>query len=103
MPSSRLDTLRRIAAQRPNDPFPQYGLAMELRQTGAHEEAAAAFAALEASAPDYVAQYLMHGQLLSQMGKVAEAKAVYERGIAAAQRKGDGHALSELQGALDAI
>ena len=100
---SRIETLRRIAAQRPDDPFPQYGLAMELRQSGAHDEALAAFDALAARAPDYVPQYLMHGQLLAELGRAAEARAVLERGLAVAAKKGDGHAASELASALAAL
>ena len=97
---SRLETLRRIADQRPTDPFPRYGLAMELRNTGALDEAVAAFQSLEGSAPDYVPQYLMHGQLLVQLGRKADAIAVMERGAVVAAKKGDSHASSELRGAL---
>ena len=92
--------LRRIAAERPADPFPLYGLAMELRRTGAVEEALAAFAQLAARAPDYVPQYLMHGQLLVELGRAEEARAVLERGRQAAADKGDAHAASELAAAL---
>jgi predicted Zn-dependent protease len=97
---SRLDTLRRIAAQKPTDPFPQYGLAMELRSQGLFDEALAIFTTLRTSAPDYVPQYLMHGQVLVQQGRVEDAREVMNAGVAAAQKKGDAHALSELQGAL---
>jgi predicted Zn-dependent protease len=97
---SRLETLRRIAAQRPTDPFPRYGLAMELRNTGAHEEALSVFGELEAASPDYVPQYLMHGQLLVELGRKDEARAVIERGIAAATRASNGHAEGELRAAL---
>jgi len=97
---SRLETLRRIAAQRPDDPFPAYGLAMELRRTGANDEALAAFAALEARVPDYVPQYLMHGQLLAELGRTDDARAVMTRGQAAAAKKGDAHAAGELAGAI---
>ena len=34
------------------------------------------------------------------MHKLADARAVYENGIAAARKKGDGHALGELESAL---
>lgn len=97
---SRLETLRRIAAQRPADPFPRYGLAMELRNSGAHDEALATFAELERTAPDYVPQYLMHGQLLVELGRKDDARQVFERGALKAAQKGDGHASSELASAL---
>ena len=100
---SRLETLRRIAAQRPDDPFPRYGVAMELRRDGQLAEAVAAFEVLEASAPDYVPQYLMHGQVLLELERSADARQVMERGLAVAVKKGDGHAASELKGAIEAL
>ncbi len=100
---SRLDVIKKIVEQQPNDPFPRYGLAMEYKNAGHGEEAHATFSELEARWPDYVAAYLMHGNLLASMHRLAEARQVYERGIAAAQRKGDGHALGELQSALQGL
>jgi tetratricopeptide (TPR) repeat protein len=98
---SRIDIIRKIAEQQPNDPFPRYGLAMEYKNAGRAEEANATFSELEARWPDYVAAYLMHGNLLASMRKLDDARLVYERGIIAAREKGDGHALSELQAALE--
>src|SRR6185369_9883231 len=98
MPS--LDVLRKFVEKTPNDPFPRYGLAMELKKLGQKEEAEAEFAELEKRHPDYVAQYLMRANNLTDLGRIAEVRAVLERGIEAAQKKRDGHALGELQGAL---
>jgi Flp pilus assembly protein TadD len=97
------DALRKFVALSPNDPFPRYGLAMALKQAGRGDEAREAFGELEQRFPDYVPQYLMHAQLLIGEGQKGDARGVIERGIAAAQRKGDGHALGELQGALDGL
>ena len=101
MPS--LDVLRKFVEKSPNDPFPRYGLAMELKKLGQKEEAEAEFAELEKRHPDYVAQYLMRANNLTDLGRVAEVRAVLQRGIEAAQKKRDGHALGELQGALAAL
>ena len=101
MPS--LDVLRKFVEKSPNDPFPRYGLAMELKKLGQKEEAEAEFAELEKRHPDYVAQYLMRANNLTDLGRIAEVRAVLERGIEAAQKKRDGHALGELQGALAAL
>ncbi len=98
---SRIETIKKILEQSPNDPFPRYGLAMEYKNAGRADEAAATFAELQARHPDYVPQYLMHGNLLVSMHKLDEARQVLEQGIAAARKKGDGHAAGELQGALD--
>jgi tetratricopeptide (TPR) repeat protein len=97
---SRIDVIKKIAESQPNDPFPRYGLAMEYKNAGHAEEAHATFTELEARWPEYVAAYLMHGNLLASMHRLAEARGVYEQGIAAARKKGDGHALGELESAL---
>jgi hypothetical protein len=73
---------------------------MEYKNAGRAEEAHATFTELETRWPEYVASYLMHGNLLASMHKLGEARGVYEKGIAAAQKKGDGHSLGELQSAL---
>jgi predicted Zn-dependent protease len=100
---SRIDAIKKIVEQSPKDPFPRYGLAMEYKNAGMAAEAHAAFAELEAMHPDYVAQYLMHGNLLASMHQNDDARGVYERGLAAAQKKGDMHAAGELQSALQAL
>ncbi len=100
---SRLEVITKIVVQNPTDPFPRYGLAMELKNVGQLEEAHGAFDELERLFPDYVAQYLMHANLLTQLGRPADAKAVLQRGIPVAQKLGNGHALGEMQGALDAL
>jgi tetratricopeptide (TPR) repeat protein len=100
---SRIDALRKFVEQSPNDPFPRYGLAMELKNLGQLDEAHATFDELERRHADYVPQYLMHANLLSQMTRKVDARACLERGIAAAQKKRDMHALGELQGALEQL
>ena len=97
------DALKKFVELSPNDPFPRYGLAMAYKQAGRVGEARAAFGELEQKFPDYVPQYLMHAQLLIAADAKPEARAVLERGIAAARKKGDGHALGELEGALDSL
>jgi len=100
---SRLDAIRKIMELTPADPFPRYGFAMELKNLGRLDESHQAFVELEAKSPDYVPQYLMHHNVLVALARKPEARAVCERGIAAAGRKGDGHAQGELQQALDAL
>ena len=100
---SRLDAIRKIVEQSPNDAFARYGLAMELKNAGLGDEAHAAFEELERRSPDYVAQYLMHGNLLAGLKRTAEARAVLERGIEVARRANNGHALGEMEQALEAL
>ena len=100
---SRIDALRQFTLAQPNDPFPRYGLAMELKNLGQLEEARTEFEELERRHPDYVPQYLMHAQLLAQMERKAEARACLERGMPAAKKKGDAHAFGEMEAALEQL
>jgi Tfp pilus assembly protein PilF len=92
-----------MVAQSPEDSFLRYGLAMEYRNTGDLNRAMEEFNALMAAAPDYVTSYFHAGQTLERLGRLDEAREVYLRGVDAATRKGDQHARSELQGALDLL
>jgi tetratricopeptide (TPR) repeat protein len=103
MPMNRLEVLRSLVAQNPGDAFARYGLAMELMQSGHAADAVEEFRQLLAAHPNYVAGYFHGGQALEKLGRVEEARALYEAGIAAATRTGDAHARSELQAALDLL
>lgn len=93
--------LRQLAKARPDDPFPRYGLAMELHTRGEAEavEAVEVFESLLADHPGYVPSYLMFGNLLARRGEGSRAVQVLERGIEAARAAGDEHALGELSAA----
>ena len=90
-------------AQNPADAFARYGLAIELVNAGKPEEAVDEFRQLLAANPNYAAAYFHAGQTLETLGRVEEARALYEQGIAVTARTGDGHTRSELQAALDLL
>jgi len=99
----RIVTFQSFIARAPDDPFPRYGLAMELRTRGDVDAAIREFVTLMDRFPDYVPTYLMAGNTLAEVGRVDDAKDAYRRGLAAAERKADRHAASELEGALAAL
>ncbi len=99
----RIATFKSFIARSPADPFPRYGLAMELKTRGDLAEAWTAFSELLAQFPDYVPTYLMAGGTLVALGRKDEAVAVYRRGIDAAARKSDAHSRGELESALNEI
>jgi predicted Zn-dependent protease len=101
--SKRLAFLQKLTSEGSTDPFAWYGLAMEYRTLGRHDEALATFDTLRQRNPDYVAMYLMCGQMLEKLGRLDEARAWMTSGLQAAQQKGDAHAASELEGALGAL
>ena len=92
--------LKEFAGKSPGDPFPRYGLAMEYKNAGQLDAAAAEFASLRAAFPEYVPAYLHAGNVLRALKRRADAEETYRAGIDAATRKGDGHARGELEGAL---
>jgi len=99
----RIATLNEVLSQDPNNAFARYGLAMEFANSGQTEQALAEFSKLLSANPDYAAGYFMAAQTLVKVDRIDEAKTMLQNGITAAQRKGDSHAASEMQGMLDEI
>lgn len=96
----RVATFRTFIAKSPLDPFPRYGLAMELKSQGRLAEARAAFDELIAAFPDYVPTYLHAAATLTALGERDLAGDMLRKGIAAAIAKPDPHARKELEAAL---
>jgi tetratricopeptide (TPR) repeat protein len=101
--SNRLEVLKNMVAQSPNDSFARYGLAMEYANTGDLERAIEEYRALLAVNPNYSAAYYHGGQTLAKLGRPEEARALYRQGIEATTHIGDLHTRSEIQAALDLL
>ncbi len=100
---SRRQMLEEFVTRKPDDAFSRYGLALECMNNGDPAAAGEHFRALLQSNADYVPAYLMYAQLLVRESRGAEARAVLSSGIAAAEKKGDQHARSEMEGLLSEI
>lgn len=96
----RLALLQSFVEKSPDDPFPRYGLAMELVNQGRRDEALAAFAELVTRAPSYLPTYLMYGNALAAAARTEEAATIYRQGLEVARAKGDGKTAGELDAAL---
>jgi tetratricopeptide (TPR) repeat protein len=92
--------LRSFVASQPQDPFPRYGLAQELRNQGELQSAWETFEALMKDHPDYVPAYFHAGGVLIQLSRTEDAREVYRRGLDACDRAGDGKTRAEIEGAL---
>ena len=103
MPADRLEVLKSMVSQDPKNTFARCGLAMEYVNTGRPEDAVAEFHALLENNPDYSAGYYHAGRTLEGMGRIDDAREMYERGIAVTTRTGDAHTRGELQAALDLL
>src|SRR2546423_15375187 len=96
----RIEQLRDFVAAAPDDPFPRYALALELKGKGDAAQAAAELQHLLARRPDYLAAYLQLGMLHASNGKTNEARSVLAAGQDVARKQGNSHTLSELHNAL---
>jgi len=95
--------LTQFLEQNPGDAFARYGLAMEYSNAGQTEQALAEFNKLLELHPDYTNGYFMAAQALERTGRTAEAKSMLEKGMEAARRTGNKHALSEMTGMLEEL
>jgi tetratricopeptide (TPR) repeat protein len=101
--SNRMDSLKAILAQDPRHGFARYGLAMEYANTGDLDQAVVEFHTLLENDPNYAAAYYHGGHSLEKLGRLDEARALYEKGIQVTTRTGDAHTRAELQAALDML
>ena len=101
--SNRLETLKSMVAQNPDDSFSRYGLAMEYAKSGELELAIQEYQNVLAANPNYSAAYYHGGQTLEKLGRREDARALYRKGVEATTRIGDLHARSEIQAALDLL
>jgi tetratricopeptide (TPR) repeat protein len=103
MATNRLDILKQMVAQDSNNTFARYGLAMEYAKSGQYQQAVEEFRTLIEKDATYSAAYYHGGQALENLGRIEEARTIYEKGIEASTRKGDLHTRSEIEAALNLL
>jgi tetratricopeptide (TPR) repeat protein len=101
--NKRLELLEKMTASGQADSFAWYGLAMEYRKLGRVEDALGTFEKLRETDREYIAMYLMAGQLLLDAERAGDARVWLEQGIEVARAKGDSKALGELEDALGQV
>ena len=103
MATNRLEILKQMLAENPDNTFARYGLAMEYAKGGVYNEAVTEFRNLLQHDENYAAAYFHAGQAYEKLGQVEEARAIYEKGIEVTTRKGDTHTRSEIEAALSLL
>jgi tetratricopeptide (TPR) repeat protein len=103
MATNRLEMLTQMLQQDPTNTFARYGLAMEYSNSGDLAKAVEEFETLLRQDENYAAAYFHGGQTLEKLGRIAEARDMYEKGIEAATRKGDAHTRAEIEAALNLL
>lgn len=100
---TRKEKIIALLADSPDDLFLRYGLAMELRKEGEHEESLQLLDQLMEHDPPYVPAYFMAAQQLAQIARLAEAQTTAKRGIEVAEAQRDLHAASEMREFLGSL
>ena len=100
-PSERMRQLQQMLEKSPDDTFLLYGIAMEHKKAGDAARAVEYFNRVTQLDPGYCYAYHQRGLVCESTGDVEGARVAYREGIEAARRKGDAHAESEIQAALD--
>lgn len=89
--------------RQPGDPFTLYAIGLEYKKTNQPELALEHLNRVIQFDPGYCYAYFQKGEILESQSDVEGARLAYRSGISAARSKGDAHALSELEGALQMI
>lgn len=101
--SERLTQLQKLLALTPADPFLLYGVALEHKKAGDADKAIDFLRQTLVADQNYCYAYYQLGQVSESIGDVEAARRAYNDGVVAAGRAGDGHAASEIKGALQAL
>ena len=103
MAGSRKEQLEAMLIDEPNDPLLRYMLAMEHVSVGDNDGAVKCFEELLTRSATYVPAYMHLGQTFSRLGRINEAKAIWQRGIVQARQQGNEHAAGEMQGMIESL
>lgn len=101
MAETRIELFKQMLAGDPANTAVRFGLANELLKQERFEEAASELQTYLQQADDQGAAYGKLAQALERLGRVDEARAAYEQGIAAATRHGHPGMAGEFQMAMD--
>jgi Tfp pilus assembly protein PilF len=99
----RIEKIREFLKNTPNDSFLQHALALEYIKLGDDKQAKTLFENILTRDPAYVGSYYHLAKLLERNKKINEALQCYEKGMEAAKKAGDMHALNELRAAKEAL
>ncbi len=94
--STRREKIEAMLKLEPQDQFLRYGLATEFDNEGRHEESLQLFRGLMADQPPHVPSFLRGAQLLVNLDRIADARAVLRQGIEIARQQGELHAAGEM-------
>ncbi|MBR9859601.1 tetratricopeptide repeat protein [bacterium] len=101
--SSRIEQIKEMLKDQPDDPFLRYALALEEIERGNDDRAEDIFKELIHKNEDYHATYYHLAKLYERKGEEDLAVETYEKGLEITKGKGERHAFNELRSALDEL
>jgi Tfp pilus assembly protein PilF len=101
MEKSRIENLKQMLADDPQDTFARYALGLEYMGMQEYDSAREMFGEIIVLDPGYRAVYYQLGKVYELLGEETEARKVYQKGIYVAASQGDMHTKSELEQALN--
>jgi tetratricopeptide (TPR) repeat protein len=96
MSNDRLAQLKDLLAEDPADSFVRYAIALELKRTGAMEQAATELEALLRDDPKYTAAYYQLALVLADLARIPDAVQACEAGSLQCLTTGERKARAEL-------
>ncbi|HMW03111.1 MAG TPA: tetratricopeptide repeat protein [Acidobacteriota bacterium] len=100
MSKSRIEVFSALLEKQAADPMIWYGLANEYFKMSDWEKAAEALCKVVEFNPSYTAAYQMLGSALANLGKIPEARQMWERGVSVATETGAWKARQHMEGLL---
>ncbi len=96
---SRLQLLKDMLAEEPNEPFLLFAIAKEFEGENDLTQAQTYYEKLRQTSPNYVGTYYHLGKLYEKLERIEQAIETYKTGMQVAKAERDNHALAELAGA----
>jgi tetratricopeptide (TPR) repeat protein len=103
MTQSRLESLKQLLVEDPNDSFTRYALALEYNSLGEPETAVSFLKEVIDRDATYLPAYHQLGQICARLNRTEEAKQIYRKGIELAKATGDAHAREEMTEELEEL
>jgi tetratricopeptide (TPR) repeat protein len=103
MSNTRLDKLRELLENQPDDSFMQYAVGFEYESSGDFGQALEWYEKILAQHKEYLPVYYQCGLLYAQLGRFEKAVALLREGIILAKAQGEDKMQRELMAALEQV
>ncbi|MFN8286128.1 MAG: tetratricopeptide repeat protein [Chitinophagales bacterium] len=100
METLRLQKLKEMEVQKPDDAFLKYAIAQEYIALGNRQEALKSYLLLTEHFADYLPTYYQLGKLYEENEETEKALKAYEKGIEIARQQNNQKTLQELKAAI---